>query len=96
MYEAVFDCDALTVYNVDSVRIIPPLTKNVDRIDFHVKAVKKIHTPDGGIHKSDSFYANVSAIIQLHVSVCVRFIAMLGKSLLAAIVEQSVSVKMQP
>ena len=63
MDKAVFDRDVLAVYNIDSVRIIPPLPEHIDRINFNVKAVKEIHAPDRGIHKSDSFHTDVSAII---------------------------------
>ena len=94
MDKAVLDRHALTVYNINAIGIVPPLSKHVDRIDLHVKAMKEIDAPNGRIGKPYTLYANIFAIVELQVSVCIRFITRLAKALLTAIVKHSVTVYM--
>ena len=63
VYEAVFYGNPLTVYHVNSVGVVPPLTENVDSVDGYVKAVEQVNAPKGGVGESYAFQVKVFAIV---------------------------------
>ena len=91
MYKRIFDIYILRVYNINTVRIISPLSENLNIFNFNIEAMKQIHTPYCRIPQQYSLNLNIFAVVKFNVAVRIVLIAMYTKSFLTAVVQNPVS-----
>ena len=76
MDKGIANCDAFAVDNIHTVGIIPPLAKDTDAVQHHIKAVEQIHAPNGGIGETNALHGYVFAVIELNIAVDVIRVTM--------------------
>ena len=84
--------DSLAVHNIHAIGVITPLSKHVDSINFHVKAMEEVYAPARRVRKANPFNLDIFTIKKFDIPNCIRLITIFRKTFFSAIIKNAVSV----